>query len=143
MPIGKNSLKRVANNGYSNVKTEAPDMENSSVIANPAPQVVEMLEKEIAQVKAEKKTAAKKPAAKKPCAKAEATVSTAKKSSAKAEKPTAKAEAAVSTAKKSGAKAEKPTAKAAEKTNISPEKETAKDGFAYVNLGGELPYYLL
>ena len=122
MPIGKNSLKRVANNGYSNVKTEAPDMENSSVIANPAPQVVEMLEKEIAQVKAEKKTAAKKPAAKKPCAKAEATVSTAKKSSAKAEKP---------------------TAKAAEKTNISPEKETAKDGFAYVNLGGELPYYLL
>ena len=122
MPIGKNSLKRVANNGYSNVKTEAPDMENSSVIANPAPQVVEMLEKEIAQVKAEKKTAAKKPAAKKPCAKAEATVST---------------------TKKSGAKTENPTAKAAEKTKISPEKETAKDGFAYVNLGGELPYYLL
>lgn len=134
MPIGKNSLKRVANNGYSNVKTEAPDMENSSVIANPAPQVVEMLEKEIAQVKAEKKTAAKKPAAKKPCAKAEAAVSTAKKSGAKAEKPTTK---------KSSAKAEKPTAKAAEKTKSSPEKETAKDGFAYVNLGGELPYYLL
>ena len=122
MPIGKNSLKRVANNGYSNVKTEAPDMENSSVIANPAPQVVEMLEKEIAQAKAEKKTAAKKPAAKKPCAKAAATVST---------------------TKKSGAKAEKPTAKAEEKTKSSPEKETAKDGFAYVNLGGELPYYLL
>lgn len=30
MPIGKNSIKRVANNGYSAVKTEAPDMENST-----------------------------------------------------------------------------------------------------------------
>lgn len=31
MPIGKNSIKRVANAGYSKVKTEAPDMENSVV----------------------------------------------------------------------------------------------------------------
>ena len=31
MPIGKNALKRVSNNGYSNVKTAAPDMENSTV----------------------------------------------------------------------------------------------------------------
>ena len=30
MPIGKNSIKRVANNGYSAVKTSAPDMENST-----------------------------------------------------------------------------------------------------------------
>ena len=42
MPIGKNSIKRVANNGYSSVKTEAPDMENSSVLSNPAPEVMEM-----------------------------------------------------------------------------------------------------
>ena len=28
MPIGKNALKRVTNNGYSNVTTSAPDMEN-------------------------------------------------------------------------------------------------------------------
>ena len=33
MPIGKNAIKRVENNGYSKVKTSAPDMENSNVIA--------------------------------------------------------------------------------------------------------------
>ena len=43
MPIGKNSIKRVANNGYSKVKSTAPDMENSSVIANPAPEVIEKM----------------------------------------------------------------------------------------------------
>ena len=40
MPIGKNSLKRVTNNGYSAVKTEAPDMENSVTLIpeeKPAP----------------------------------------------------------------------------------------------------------
>ena len=31
MPIGKNSIKRVVNNGYSKVSTSAPDMENSTV----------------------------------------------------------------------------------------------------------------
>ncbi len=43
MPIGKNAIKRVENNGYSNVKTTAPDMENSSVITKPDEQVVEKL----------------------------------------------------------------------------------------------------
>ena len=32
MPIGKNSIKRVANNGYSKVNTSAPDMDNSTVV---------------------------------------------------------------------------------------------------------------
>ena len=63
MPIGKNAIKRVENNGYSKVKTSAPDMENSHVIAKPDEQVVEKM---IAPV--EKKTAAKAPA-KKPAAK--------------------------------------------------------------------------
>lgn len=31
MPIGKNAIKRVENNGYSNVASSAPDMENSIV----------------------------------------------------------------------------------------------------------------
>ena len=43
MPIGKNAIKRVENNGYSKVKTAAPDMENSSVIAKPDEQVVEKM----------------------------------------------------------------------------------------------------
>ena len=63
MPIGKNAIKRVENNGYSKVVTTAPDMENSNVIANPDPQVVEKL---ITPVE----TAAKKPAAKKTAPKA-------------------------------------------------------------------------
>ena len=44
MPIGKNALKRVENNGYSKVKSTAPDMENS-----------EVAEKVEAPVKAEEK----------------------------------------------------------------------------------------
>ena len=69
MPIGKNAIKRVENNGYSKVKTEAPDMENSNVIAKPDEQVVEKLiapvEKATAKKTAAKKTPAKKPAVKK------------------------------------------------------------------------------
>ena len=68
MPIGKNAIKRVENNGYSKVKTEAPDMENSNVIAKPDEQVVEKLIAPVEKATA-KKTAAKKPAAKKAPAK--------------------------------------------------------------------------
>ncbi len=67
MPIGKNAMKRVENNGYSKVASKAPDMENSSVIANLDPQVAEKL---IAPV--EEKTAAKAPAKKAPAKKAPA-----------------------------------------------------------------------
>ena len=86
MSIGKSALKRVENNGYSNVKTTAPDMENSHVIANPTEEVMEKL---VAPV--EKKTAAKRTSAKKTpkCVKCE------------------------------------------------------KDGFKRVELGTEMPYYLL
>ncbi len=44
MPIGKNSIKRVASNGYSAVETKAPDMENSTVLATPIPE--EKIEKQ-------------------------------------------------------------------------------------------------
>ncbi len=43
MSIGKNAMKRVENNGYSKVKTDAPDMQNSHVIAAPAQEVTEKL----------------------------------------------------------------------------------------------------
>ena len=87
MSIGKNAIKRVENNGYSNVKTDAPDMQNSTVIGATAPEVMEMVEKSVAKKPAQKKTATKKPCAKKACDK--------------------------------------------------------KDGFVRVELGGEMPYYLL
>ena len=101
MPIGKNAIKRVENNGYSKVKTTAPDMENSHVIAAPDPQVTEKL---IAPVEKAVKKAA--PATKK-----------------------------TSTGKSS---AKKPVAKKA----VNKPVET-KDGFARVELGGAMPYYLL
>ena len=73
MPIGKNAIKRVENNGYSKVKTDAPDMENSHVIANPDVQVVEKMiapvEKATAAKATAKKPAAKKAPAKKPAVK--------------------------------------------------------------------------
>lgn len=37
MPIGKNAIKRVENNGYSNVKTDAPDMLDSEVLIEEKP----------------------------------------------------------------------------------------------------------
>ena len=96
MPIGKNAIKRVENNGYSKVKTSAPDMENSNVLANPDPQVIEKLVAPVEAVAEEKAAPAKKCAAKKTPAK-------------------------------------KPVAK----------KPAAKEGFARVEVGAEMPYYLL
>ena len=64
MPIGKNSIKRVANNGYSAVKSDAPDMQNSTVIANISPEVVEVMipkqEPEVITEATEKKKSAPK-----------------------------------------------------------------------------------
>jgi hypothetical protein len=68
MPIGQNAIKRVENNGYSKVKTDAPDMQNSHVIAAPSEQVTEKL---IAPI--EKKTSAKKTAKKNSAPKAKKT----------------------------------------------------------------------
>ncbi len=92
MSIGKSAIKRVENNGYSKVKTNAPDMQNSSVIAAPAEEV---MEKMVAPVEAK----------------------TAKKCAAKTTK--------------------KPAAK---KTTT---KKEDKNGFEYVTVGNDLPYYLL
>ena len=64
MPIGKNAIKRVENNGYSKVKTEAPDMQNSNVIAAPDAQVMEKIVEPTVE-KTAKKTTTKKPACKK------------------------------------------------------------------------------
>ena len=103
MPIGKNSIKRVANNGYSNVKTDAPDMENS--VINEQPKAT--AKKKTAS--AAPKTASKKPAPKKDPVKADAA------------KPTS---AVIS---------------APVESTVS----LVREGTGYVNLGGELPDYLL
>ena len=71
MPIGKNAIKRVENNGYSKVNTSAPDMLNSTVIAGTSSEVIEMVESMVkapekeAEVKPVKKQTAKKTTVKK------------------------------------------------------------------------------
>lgn len=66
MPVGKNSLKRVTNNGYSKVEAKAPDMENSEIVAPAEPKE----EVKVTEIKAapKKNTApkTKKPATPKP-----------------------------------------------------------------------------
>ena len=111
MPIGKNAINRVKNNGYSNVETSAPDMENS-VIANPDPQVVEVMVKPVEE-RAAKKAPAKKTAAK-------------KAPEEKSAEPNEKAPAKKAPAKKAPAK-----------------KAVKKGGFERVELGSQMPYYLL
>ena len=114
MPIGKSALKRVENNGYSAVKTSAPDMENSTVEEKKsAPVSQKTTEKTVKKPAAAKKTA-KKPETKKPETKKPA----AKKAPAKIVETKAPVVKAVETA-------------------------TGKDGFEKVSLGGEMPVYLL
>ena len=120
MPIGKNAIKRVKNNGYSNVETSAPDMEHS-VIASPDPQVEEKILKPIEE-KTAKKSTAKKPAKK--------TAAPAKK----AEETPAKAPAA---------EPKKKPAKAPAKKKTAAKKPAKKEGFDRVELGDSMPYYLL
>ena len=107
MPIGKNAIKRISNNGYSNVQTNAPDMENSEVVSA---KIEAAEEKKITPKKAApKKTPAKKPAPKKSMEK----------------------------------EPDFSPVKTAEKIIEKPAKTKERQGDGYINLGGELPYYLL
>ena len=101
MPIGKNAIKRVENNGYSKVESKAPDMENSHVIAAPDKQVTEKLIKPVEKKAKKVVTSAKKTAASKPSTKRVTSKKTANKTS------------------------------------------QSKDGFVRVELGNEMPFYLL
>lgn len=74
MPVGKNALKRVSNNGYSKVNTSCPDMEHSE-IAEPVKEPVKAESKKTAPKKntapKEKKPPVKKPETEKAEKKAE------------------------------------------------------------------------
>ena len=157
MPIGKNSIKRVINNGYSKVTTDAPDMENSVVLTEekPAPKKKSAAgSASTAKKTAETKTATAKTTAKK--ATAAKTVS---------EKPEEKAQEKTETAKKSGAGGVKKTSSAAPKRTSTVKKtateqkateeivnnapvaqeiaEKKTEDKSYVNLGDRMPDYLL
>ena len=68
MPVGKNALKRVTNNGYSKVATSAPDMENSIVEKEKSENPKEEVKVTSAKCAPKKNTApkTKKPAIPKP-----------------------------------------------------------------------------
>ncbi len=121
MPIGKNALKRVENNGYSKVESSAPDMENSNVIANIDEQVMDKI---IAPV--EKKTRAKKTVQPVPAPVEPAPVQKPKR------KYTRKA--------KTVEAPQKPKRKYTKKAKAV---EGKKDGFVRVEVGEGMPYYLL
>ena len=136
MPIGKNSLKRVTG-----AKVDAPKEEKSAVAVAEAP-------------KLEEKSAPKKaPAKKAEPKKAEAIKAEPKKAEVIKAEPI-KAEAKKEVAKKAPAKKASPKksmesepsfspVKTAEKVIAKPANTPARQGEGYVNLGGELPYYLL
>ena len=128
MPIGKNALKRVTNNGYSGVNVSAPDMEHSEIIEPKAPEKA----KKPAAKKAEPKAESKKPE---------------KKAEPKKTEPKPKAVSAKAEAKKNTApKAEKPKTKKPEieKAEIKDTTETSHpDGFVKISCGMDMPAYLL
>ncbi len=61
MPIGKNAIKRVTNNGCSNVKSSAPDMENS-VVAEEKKSIAKKKSTMVETTKTQKKPSVAKPA---------------------------------------------------------------------------------
>ncbi len=125
MPIGKNALKRVENNGYSKVESSAPDMENSSVIANIDQQVVDKIIAPV-EAKAKAKRSAKAPAAVVEEKPVEVKVPAKRKYTRK----TVEQKAAIEAKPK-----RKYTKKAA--------KPAEKEGFERVQVGEGMPYYLL
>ena len=129
MPIGKSAINRITNNGYSSVKTSAPDMENSTVLTNPSPEVIEKMI----------------PSSKTIAPKTKKTASPTKKTSPKAkpdEKATTK-RSAKPTAKKADAVKKESAPKAKENAPKKVDNTEEKNGFVYVNVGKELPVYLL
>ena len=130
MPIGKNSLKRVS--GGASVKAEAPKEEKKVAVAEKAE---------------EAKAAPKKTAAKKATPKAEVKPPVKKAEPKKA--PVKKAESKKAPAKKTEPQKsleKEPSfspVKTAEKVVAKKAEEVKAQGDGYVNLGAELPIYLL
>ena len=121
MPIGKNALKRVSNNGYSKVNTSAPDMEHSEIALDKAEPIEAVSHK--ASPKRNTTPKEKKPSVKKPA--------TEKAVSKKVEKkPAVKIE-------------EKLTDKAENKLEDKHEEITHPDGFVRYGVGENLPAHLL
>ncbi len=125
MPIGKNSIKRVVNNGYSKIESTAPDMENSTV--------EKKLPKEEKKSPAKRKAAPKAEEAK--TAKKAPTAKAAKKAPSDKSAPKAKADATEKEEPKPENKAQNQT------ENKNPDLISGEN--IKVSVGDKMPNYLL
>ena len=122
MPIGKNAIKRVSNNGYSNIASTAPDMESGVV------------KTEVKQEKNAKKSAP-----------------VSNKTEVKKTTPAKKSVSKTNTASKTDSKTVKKAAVKAPKTVADPTpvlkskvgNDTRVLDNGCINIGGTLPIYLL
>ena len=127
MPIGKNALKRVSNNGYSNVTATAPDMENSEIVEVQAP---------VTEVKPEPKKVGR------PAKKAEEETAPKRKPGRPPKSPEEKAASAKAAPKKNNTpKVNKPKVEAPEIKTV--EETSHPDGFVKISCGMDMPAYLL
>ena len=132
MPIGKNAIKRISNNGYSNVTSSAPDMENSVVNE----------EKEISP---KKQDSAKKTApVSKTAPKAGTKKAPSAKSSTKAptKKATTKSAAKSTPAPKKSMEVEPTLSPVNTAKKVTGKTENKQDN-GCIHIGGELPIHLL
>lgn len=158
MPIGKNSLKRVTNNGYSKVQSSSPDMENSevSLVGEAAEHAEKILAPKTTEGKSALERAREKASAVAEKTKKSADAKTGIKQPQKKESGTEKAKTAVKSIKADAEKslpkkpiASKKSSPIKEISASAPKKSNAivergvREGEGYVNLGGSMPYYLL
>ena len=142
MPIGKNAIKRVSNNGYSKVKTTAPDMENSvsaeEILEAPIDvEVVFNAEEKLEIQKAESRVKASN--------KAPAKSKSSEPKKEVAPKKVARTENKKEAAPKKSLEKEPDLSpvKTAEKVIEKPAEKNERQGDGYVNLGGKMPIHLL
>lgn len=161
MPIGKNAIKRVENNGYSNVKSSAPDMENSEIVApavsaeaegrkdapvqetaqaQPLPEKTGKKRGRPAKTGNSGKDEPKEPAVKKEKAVAEKAATDKKAVADKAEKKDAGDKKGEVNKKRAPRGARKAAAKPSAAGNRA---KKEKNGFERIEVGGEMPYWLL
>lgn len=133
MSIGKNAIKRVENNGYSKVKTEAPDMVNSTVIGATDKQVIDMIEKQVAKNTTKKVAQTKSPTPK---------ASTPKKATQKPAVKVTKLTPPTAVVDENLPKIEKPIEEVKTPVKTAKKKAENENGKTYA-FGQELPVYLL
>ena len=132
MPIGKNAIKRISNNGYSNVTTSAPDMENS--VVNEEKEIAPKKEDSAKKTAPVSKTAPKAGTKKAPSAKSSTKAPT--------KKATTKSAAKSTPAPKKSMEVEPTLSPVNTAKKVTGKTENKQDN-GCIHIGGELPIHLL